>query len=687
MPLPLCPLVHSRSGRLGLEVMMGRRPLVRISLPVLLLLLAGCTDWNDMPQAPFRGGSRIYGVVTGGSGPVFRARVVAESPSSSDRIEARTEADGSYEMLVPPGDYYLMAECSSSGRRIYHSHQGVTQHSSEADTTRFPGGEGEAKVDFRLGGLLLYLHLPPGIGMVDTNGDHIRCFLQDPIERETYEYFYGSAGDSVVVFDGPLIIPGTYILRIEQSYEQYVWLPPTIDRGQAERIEIRAGETVYRSEALPVPAVVRGRLTGAWTLGENYSIDAILYGGSSTDRVSSAEVAPDGTFEILLSAGGAVRARFTTNGAAMWLGGASYDDATVFDLSPGAILDLGEIQTCGIRCTLVEFPGPEPDDWSITVVDDQERWIGSLGINEALEGLIPLARPGVCRLRIDCEGSGSYRQQWYDRGTDFEHATPVTVSGPGDVAEVQVHLEKGGSIAGRVVYMDGSPANDVWIRLRTEGEFYADRWPESPDAAFAFNGLQDEEYRLSVETHWGYYFFYPGTAFPDSAETISIADAGDVNGILFRLPTNDARQPRFVGAAACEPCHQSEAQGQIYVAWALSAHARATNDLDAAQREDDLCLACHTTGFGRAVAPGTDRDDLHGVQCEACHGPGSAYRTTSVMQDPVESVRFGLVMPKEADCVACHRGSLPRECWGGGGATPGFDFTHARAKIKHQIPG
>ena len=56
------------------------------------------------------------------------------------------------------------------------------------------------------------------------------------------------------------------------------------------------------------------------------------------------------------------------------------------------------------------------------------------------------------------------------------------------------------------------------------------------------------------------------------------------------------------------------------------------------------CLSCHTTGasFDQQSFLGTfqARD---GVQCESCHGPGSAYSTEDIMRDPAASLRPGAV--------------------------------------------
>ena len=77
----------------------------RMILPALLLLAAACTEWNDMPQEPCRGGSRIYGIVSGGSGPIAGVEVRAEATDRSAYLESETEFDGTYELLVPPGTF------------------------------------------------------------------------------------------------------------------------------------------------------------------------------------------------------------------------------------------------------------------------------------------------------------------------------------------------------------------------------------------------------------------------------------------------------------------------------------------------------------------------------------------------------------------------------------------------------
>jgi hypothetical protein len=72
-----------------------------------------------------------------------------------------------------------------------------------------------------------------------------------------------------------------------------------------------------------------------------------------------------------------------------------------------------------------------------------------------------------------------------------------------------------------------------------------------------------------------------------------------------------------VGTEKCKLCHKVQ-----HSSWATSAHARRTPSLD----------------------------------CESCHGPGSEYKTLTVMKDPVKAKAAGLVQPDAAFCGKCHKG-------------------------------
>lgn len=108
----------------------------------------------------------------------------------------------------------------------------------------------------------------------------------------------------------------------------------------------------------------------------------------------------------------------------------------------------------------------------------------------------------------------------------------------------------------------------------------------------------------------------------------------------------------YIGAAKCKICHKLE-----YASWEGLDHAKAFENLKPEEQTKAECLRCHATG-GKAELPG--------VQCEACHGPGSEYKSVTVMKARPAAVAAGLQMPGEAACKACHE-NAPHEL-------PQFDY-------------
>jgi len=133
---------------------------------------------------------------------------------------------------------------------------------------------------------------------------------------------------------------------------------------------------------------------------------------------------------------------------------------------------------------------------------------------------------------------------------------------------------------------------------------------------------------------------------------------------------------RYLGVLACAKCHHGPMMNYQFSKWRLSKHARAYAVLGtplgyqmaarAGVKGDpqtcSKCLRCHTTGAmmgeDRLVGAGFDRAD--GVQCEACHGPGSEYWPEAVMRDPRAARRTGLMPVVAETCLTCHENAHGR---------------------------
>jgi hypothetical protein len=149
-------------------------------------------------------------------------------------------------------------------------------------------------------------------------------------------------------------------------------------------------------------------------------------------------------------------------------------------------------------------------------------------------------------------------------------------------------------------------------------------------------------------------------------------------------------QNKYVGVKMCKACHQSEKQGKQFDIWQKSKHAQAMKTLssDTAQAiakakglkksaaESKECLECHAITADAKLTP-------DGVQCETCHGAGSAYKNMAVMKDKAKAFKAGLTEFKDQEaieklCRSCHNEKSP--------TNKEFNFKEMWPKIKHLIP-
>lgn len=144
--------------------------------------------------------------------------------------------------------------------------------------------------------------------------------------------------------------------------------------------------------------------------------------------------------------------------------------------------------------------------------------------------------------------------------------------------------------------------------------------------------------------------------------------------------TSGKEEFKYVGVTACSMCHKGAAKGGIYEVWLASPHAKAYEKLGADNQKNDVCLGCHTTGHGKALAAGVTPEKMVNVQCEACHGPGSAYKSMAVMKNRPEALEKGLILPTKELCQGCHEGKFPE-----GHPKTAFNYESALLKIEHHM--
>ncbi len=148
---------------------------------------------------------------------------------------------------------------------------------------------------------------------------------------------------------------------------------------------------------------------------------------------------------------------------------------------------------------------------------------------------------------------------------------------------------------------------------------------------------------------------------------------------------------KYIGANKCKMCHNKKDKGEQYNKWLAAPHSNAMKSLSSEKsliyaKENGIanpakeasCLACHSTAA--SISPGLNAGikEKEGVSCESCHGPGSAYKSMSIMKSRDKSIEKGLFLPTKEVCVKCHNEKNP--------FYKPFDFEAAVAKISHPLP-
>jgi len=120
--------------------------------------------------------------------------------------------------------------------------------------------------------------------------------------------------------------------------------------------------------------------------------------------------------------------------------------------------------------------------------------------------------------------------------------------------------------------------------------------------------------------------------------------AGLVAALVSLLAFAASAEPTYVGVEKCKICHKLQ-----YDSWLTTKHAKATESAKASTqwKYEAACLTCHATNKDEKVV---------GVQCEACHGAGSDYKSIQVMKDRQKALAAGMILPDQAKCDGCHDG-------------------------------
>lgn len=144
--------------------------------------------------------------------------------------------------------------------------------------------------------------------------------------------------------------------------------------------------------------------------------------------------------------------------------------------------------------------------------------------------------------------------------------------------------------------------------------------------------------------------------------------------VAFTMAGDEKAKHEYIGAKKCKICHKKDG---TYESWLTTKHATAWDELTDEQKKDENFIKFYTTG--------TDKKGelLTGIQCEACHGPGSDYKKKSVMEDREAAIANGLIIPDKETCTGCHNDKAPGKL---GESAKTFDYAKMKEKGVHAMP-
>ena len=161
--------------------------------------------------------------------------------------------------------------------------------------------------------------------------------------------------------------------------------------------------------------------------------------------------------------------------------------------------------------------------------------------------------------------------------------------------------------------------------------------------------------------------------------------------VFFAGSTLTAQDFEYIGATKCKMCHNKTATGQQYKIWLAGPHANAMKSLSSEEAlaiakekgiadptTDPSCIKCHSTVGSIDESLNIGVKITEGVSCETCHGPGSAYKTNTVMKDQAKALTKGLIVPDQKLCESCHNEESP--------TYKPFNYEEALKTIAHLVP-
>lgn len=534
---------------------------------IIALLIGGCDESEDLCRLEVPAG-RIQGQVLTGECPI-EAEVVVIDINGVEGLNAelRTVPDfyGNFSLDLPAGQYRVLLRVGSRRHEYDWCGDQIGYGELEPEIITIDSGSIITGVDFPLSSLRFELSMSNVL-----DGEYAKLVLhrKDAVVSDPWNTYLNQKSE--VIENGNLafylvgVLPGEYQVEVVLGLKDYlcscpydgehVWMPGVRQQDSSPWYNFAADSLVTITSTLPQQSGrIEGSVTGAWQEMGLEAPEISLFTPDSTVVMGRRRIMDsEGTFGVDLQLPGPTKVRVTHSGVEKWVGGDSFEEATEYDVQGGQVVTGVDLVRGGMNLQVVSADYPvmgnvdirlyNPDDLSLISVAEFYNQ------SQATEVGVANLDPGNYLLYLTPRkydrGSSAWRSQWFDRAADSGTAASVTISAAGEVVDLEIHLEKGGTLQGSYEpeLADGNWRHVLAVRIDDSSEWYRDYFfPEHQDQ-FLIRGLPDGQYKLgefSVGSGWDYGApapgetnWYGGDSWED-ATVLTIENAADLTDIIF----------------------------------------------------------------------------------------------------------------------------------------------------------
>ncbi len=521
----------------------------RIALILAVTLLAvawfsSCDNCNDGPSMPPTGLSVIEGTLLIHGASAESVLVVVRSLYRSDvwaMTEALTDSAGGFRLEIPPGEYMLGLDSDYySGDLVYAD--GNLQH-RDVEPGVIEAGDEPLRIDLEAGAASVVLQTP-----AELDSSYLMVQLRQEGDEALDFHVLARALGGVLHAEFPILPFGSYTVHAD-VYNQILDLPTRLDPSAADSIQVSPNLKGSGEYMIPAPIRVSGAVTGSWqSLVPDHNPRVSLFQADST-WLLNAYCDDDGYFEVTLATPDPFRASVEINDASRWIGGNSFEDATLFGADPGGTIEDVSLIESGIACRV---SGPVEGDLvyaECMVYSEDGRPVFPESYLDDTAGLlrIPNLVPGAYYLHLQRHRYSSFATwcpQWHSQAEMIEEATPILIQDQGEVVQISVSLMEGATISGKILRSSGEIAGGVAVIAERIGYTGGDLEPVSRaettelDGYFEIKGLPNGQYIVGVVLSWWTddVWWYPGKLEPAAADTVLIRDFRSVTGLDWQMP-------------------------------------------------------------------------------------------------------------------------------------------------------